>query len=407
MPERPDFEDELTHALRRAGETFHADQHLLTLGGAAYGRRLRRRRALSVTGAAAAVALLLAGTVAVGGLPGEAGGPVLPASGASSFAPTPAPVSTLAGLTAEQLVTALTERLGGLRVVDSHATDSTESNQTGHVVRVWVTVDDGQGRGLVQVAVNRRAKLPGGTFVDNDCPLSQLIPAETCKSTPMEDGSVLRVRESRPPDSRQIARFVTLATVDGLWVEAETANIDNPIDRRGGRRMPPLTVDQLRTIATDPVWRPVLSAIPADGLDAFVQTPMLAGDRIEAVLQPMLPPGATVSQLVPRRNNLQVRVNGGEVNIYLRDWRTPPTGLAADEFAGAQRLPDGTLLLARNESVGGSSRRNVVQLLRPDRLLVTVSALSRPAETGLREPVMSLAQLRVIAREVAAAATLP
>ncbi|KQV18711.1 MULTISPECIES: hypothetical protein [unclassified Kitasatospora] len=400
MSEHSDFEGELTRALRRAGTAFEPDQHGLTLGGAARGRRMRRR-SFTVTGGAAAVLLLAAGTAAVAGLPGGAARPVPPASSASPSAP---------GLTAPQLVAALTSHLTGLQVLDSEAIDTAESVRTGLPPRLSVTVDDGRGRALVTVTVNR-LQAQEGHRSKTDCP-AEPSATEICEQSRTADGGTLTLRRDQLPggDPKRIWS-ASLDAPDGRWVNVSSYNFANMVDQNTTRAEPPLTVAQLGVIAADPVWRPAFEAIPAGGLTQVVPPPVLAGERIAAIVQPLLPAGAVADQLRPTADNLHLRVNTGGVDVHLRDWRKPPMGTPADEFAGAERLADGTLLLARTEPFGGPSYRNVVVLLRPDRLRVTVSALNPPVVEGrtpVSTPVLTLDQVRALALAVVAeAAPLP
>ncbi|MFJ9520942.1 hypothetical protein ACIRPK_22140 [Kitasatospora sp. NPDC101801] len=398
MSEQPDFEGELTQALRRAGAAFEPDQHRLTLGGAVRGRRMRRRRAFTVTGGAAAVMLLVAGTVAVAGLPGGAARPVPPASSASPTAP---------GMTGPQLLAALTPHLTGFQVVDSEAVDTAESLRTGRLPMLSVTVDDGRGQALVVVTVNRLPIEPGGGPVKIDCP-SGPSATEICEQSRTADGGTLTLRHQQPPDGDPgRSRSATLVTPDGRWVDASTYNFASMVDQNLTRAEPPLTVAQLGAIAGDPVWRPAFEAIPAAGLTQLTRPAMLDGQRIAAVVQPLLPAGAVVDRSRPDVDSLHLRVNSGGVDVLLRDWRKPPMGTPADEFAGAERLADGTLLLARTEPNGGATERNVVELLRPDRVRVTASALSPPSGEGrppVGTPVLTLDQLRTLALAVAAEA---
>ncbi|WP_457031216.1 hypothetical protein [Kitasatospora sp. P5_F3] len=403
MSENSDFEGELTRALRRAGTAFEPDQHGLTLGGAVRGRRMRRR-SFTVTGGAAAVLLLAAGTAAVAGLPGGAARPVPPASSASLPAPS-AP-----GLTGPQLVAALTPHLTGLQVVDSEAIDTAESLRTGHLPMLSVTVDDGRGRALVTVTVNRLLPQEGHRS-KVECP-AEPSATEICEQSRTADGGTLTLRRDQPPGGDPKRMWsATLITPDGEWVDVSSFNFASMVDQNITRAEPPLTVAQLGVIATDPVWHPAFEAIPASGLTQVVPPPVLAGERIAAVVQPLLPAGAVVDQIRPTADNLHLRVNTGGVDVHLRDWRKPPMGTPADEFAGAERLPDGTLLLAGTEPFGGPSYRNVVVLLRPDRLRVTVSALNPPVVEGrtpVSTPVLTLDQVRALALAVVAeAAPLP
>jgi hypothetical protein len=399
MPEHPDFEGELIQALRRVGTTFEPDQHQLTLGGAVRGRRMRRRRAFTVTGAAAAAGLLLVGTVAVAGLPGDGARAVPPASTASPSAPAPV------GMTADQLVTALAQQVG-MRVVGSEAIGTADALRTGKPLVVSITVDDGMGRGLVSLHVDRRPT--DGSLPKTDC-VSDPAAGETCHEYQALQGAVT-LRQSKPPggDPRRTSSAALIAP-DGLSVTVSTYNMANMIDQQITRAQAPVPLTVLGHIASDPVWRPAVEGFPADGRRP-IQQPMLSEERLTAVVRQQLPAGATVDQVRPGPDGLHLRVNSGGVDVILRDWRTPPMGTSAAEFAGANHGADGSLMLVEGGPYSGSSFRNVVHLLTPARLRVTVSALSPPHVEGqppTDTPVLTSSQLRAVAVAVANEAKLP
>jgi hypothetical protein len=121
-------------------------------------------------------------------------------------------------------------------------TGLTEADTTGQKGFVSFNVDDGKGKGQVQIYV---AKLPAGA------PDSRYDNATT-----LPDGSKLVVQQTTGSD---VVRWsADVLRPDGTRVVVAALNVANQrgtVGAKASRRTPALTLDQIRAIATNPIWQ--------------------------------------------------------------------------------------------------------------------------------------------------------
>ncbi|MEV6212402.1 hypothetical protein [Kitasatospora sp. NPDC051914] len=245
MSEPPEAlpEEELVQLFREAGDGFVPDLPRIALGAVERGRALRRRRASAVVGGAAALVLIAGGGALVRALPEFRQSDGRTVIGASPTLGLPA------GMTDQEMVTALRPHLAGWRIVDAQGTGTAGAARTGAVPLAEVTVDDGSGPAGLRTAVWRdpsRAVLQ--TIV---CTKQQ--PEVSCNWETLPDGSAAMTWKSSDRETGAKTWWCLLATPSGKRVSVTEWNSVQP----GGsinRPEPPLSTEKLLAIAVDPVW---------------------------------------------------------------------------------------------------------------------------------------------------------
>jgi hypothetical protein len=255
------FEDELSEELRRTGETFELTGRTEVVDGALeHGRRaLRRRRFTAVAGSVLALALVGGGgAVAAGMLGGPDGGASVASSGPAAPTATTAPKATPtdarragepspdssspepqdSGKPAPPLdYTLLMPTFLGLLPEDLSV-----SGQTGGEDEfASVVVDDGKGRSLVQINVQRDMRDVAGQLYG--------------EATTLPDGTLLAT--SKEPGEKGGAGVVWWSAdtmrPDGMRVVVSAFNSGEQ-STPATRPEPALTMDQLTALATSPEW---------------------------------------------------------------------------------------------------------------------------------------------------------
>ncbi|MGV9270185.1 hypothetical protein ACWDRR_36675 [Kitasatospora sp. NPDC003701] len=261
----PRFEDALGNALSTVGQSFRPATGPRLDKIATRGRTLRRRRMAVLTGSVAAVAVVGVGGVFAVGLGGPARPGVLSVAADSTTVP-----PTLA-------VSQTTDARPTQSNPDAQPTQSTQSNSDamppspeaqpgGDEVLTVVAallpsglaaadattdkgfarfnVDDGNGKGEVQVYV---AKQPAGA-----------PDPRYDHSTALPDGSRLVVQQAPASGSETVRWSADILHPDGTRVVVQAYNTavhDNTGRTKAGRPTPSLTLDQIRAIATNPIWQ--------------------------------------------------------------------------------------------------------------------------------------------------------
>lgn len=259
------FEDELSEELRRTGETFELTGRTAVVDGALeHGRRaLRRRRVTAVAGSVLALALVGGGgAVAAGMLGGPGDGANVASSGpaAPTAAPTDAPrtgepspdlkspdptspdssspEAEDTGKPAPPLdYTLLMPTFLGLLPEDLSVGEKTDSE--GEFASV--VVDDGKGRSLVQINVQRDMRDVADDLYG--------------EATTLPDGTLLAT--SKEPGEKGGAGVVWWSAdtmrPDGMRVVVSAFNSGEQ-STPATRPEPALTMDQLTALATSPEW---------------------------------------------------------------------------------------------------------------------------------------------------------
>lgn len=262
-----DLDARLRQAMRAAADAIEPPSGELVRGGLARGRRLRRRRVVGTSAGLAAAALVMVGVavapqiwstpeaaVADHGLP-DAGTDGEPAVTEPDHEPAATePVELTSDLVIEHLV----DLLPPGNVVEQWANGPPMEGMRAPVGGA-VVYDDGAGAGLVGISIEVG---DGAT----QCPHPSA--AVRCEIRNLGDGSTLSLVQ-RPvfTDGRDPDRLVWSATVfrrDGLQVNVQTFNSAGEKEGTITRAKPPLTMEQLESIATAEHWFTV-----SDGSSAF------------------------------------------------------------------------------------------------------------------------------------------
>ncbi|GAA1094846.1 MULTISPECIES: hypothetical protein [Kitasatospora] len=233
-------EEELVQLFREAGDGFLADRPQIVLGAVERGRALRRRRVASVIGGTAALAVIAGGGALLATVPGGPGRSYRTAADSAAGS----------GMTDQEMVAALRPHLDGWRIVDVRGTGTAGSAEAGTAPLVEITVDDGHGRAGVRTAVWRDTVRT--VLQSTACPEPRHTEV-TCSRAELPDGSAVMTWKSGYADTGAKSWWCLLATASGKRVSVTEWN-SSEVGETASRTDPPLTVDQLRVIAVDPVW---------------------------------------------------------------------------------------------------------------------------------------------------------
>ncbi|GGS89879.1 hypothetical protein [Streptomyces chromofuscus] len=407
--ENDPFEDRLGAALRQTGDTFDTDRPALIAAGHHRGRTLRLRRRAAVAGGAASIALVgIAGALV---LPGSgSGGDAREQQAVGSGPRTSAPATSAAtrAVSAERMIATLRQLL------PEGAVSGAEGSGGGGVATpsVRLVYDDGEGGGAIAVSLNRVE--PGSRTAREAiaCPDKVYVPHDSCTSSRLSDGSVLMLFQGYEyPDRRVDTRLwrAELVTPEGEQISVSEWNAEAEKDAPVTRPEPPLSLQELRKVATASQWR---ALVPAEAGDP---------NKPETTTQPSAPAATfngsavdTLVTLLPKK--AEVVSKGGEGDfgyVVVDDGRgqslvqinvQPRMGDVAGElFTGAGTLPDGTLVSTR-KTPGEKGGEGVVMwtadTLRTDGLRVVISAFNSGSQhtAATREaPALTLGQLRELA----------
>ncbi|WP_217210407.1 hypothetical protein [Streptomyces sp. AC550_RSS872] len=398
------FEGRLGRALHDAGDRFDTDRAALAAAGRARGRRLRLRRRAAVAGGAAGIALVGAGGALL--VPWSVTSAPLPSG--SSVAEQPSGTPHVLPLTGRELIATLTDLLPEGKVGEQRARGTENSTLPPYVHLVY---DDGKGPGAIGVTLNRVE--PGSDRARDavDCPDKALVPHDSCVSTRLPDGSLLKLFQGYEyPDRRVDTKLwsADLVTPTGQYVSVSEWNAAAEKDAPISRSEPPLSTAQLKELVTAQVWRKYVEFLPEDPKKPKPSaTPPAAVepgvDSVLATLVPLLPKGVEVVE--KGRDYTYVVLDDGKGRSYLQIDVQHGMGDVADELFGdgSETLPDGTKVGFR-ESGGDKDVAGAVMwtvdTLRTDGFRVVVSALNAATQhdAPTREtPAVSKEQLRKIA----------
>lgn len=407
-------EDELTEALRRAGNGFTADRHALVEAGERRGRRLvARRRSAVIGGSVLALAVIGTAGAWAGGVIGGFG-PAAPAAAAPAPLETAVPDAETAprmpgggsgAVTGEQLIAVLKALLPGGRLT------GTEARGTDEPPMVSGVFDDGGGAAAISVGLYRVDPKGADARGVTTCGDRNLRGYDDCRTEHLADGSRLMLFQGYEyPDRRVDTRVwrAVLVTPRGFQVDVSEWNAPAEKGAATTRAAPPLTTAQLKALATSDRWHPALNDLPEAAPDpsvaGFPDAVDLGGRTAEAVLVRLVEGyripfvsrggqeqyGYVVLDDGKGRSLVQVNVSKGRTDA-------PATGGGA-----GTTLPDGTRLKVTQQPAGKGSGvvERSVDTLRPDGVRVVVSAYNAAdlsAGPTRTEPVLTVARLREIA----------
>lgn len=392
------FEDRVAAELRDVGGRFSTDPHALTAAGLSRGRRLRLRRRAAVVGGAASLAL-----VGVGGallLPGDGSDPQK-----SSVASTPSASSSVPPVSDQELISTLEELLGHGKFTEQSGTGT--SAKWGPAAQlVW---DDGNGGSAVSVSLRRVTPGSEQARAVTECPDKALTPYDSCKTSRLDNGSLLTVFQGFVyADKREDTKRWTadLVTPKGEHVSVSEFNAEAEKGAPTTRPEPPLNAQQLKELVSAPQWLSVIAAIPSEpGSGAEPEEPLPVTD-IRKTLVDLLPDGLDpVSRGGDESGWGYVVVDDGKGKSMVEINVQPNMGDLIGEsfFEGAKDVGDGTMLVTREDAgdkdVSGAVRWTV-DTIRTDGLRVVVSALNAggPHDSPSRaKPALTMEQLEKIA----------
>ncbi|MDF9813944.1 hypothetical protein [Streptomyces sp. SPB162] len=422
------FEDDLSHALRGAADTFSTDNRALVDGGAARGRVLRLRRRAAVAGGAATLTLVAVGGLMAGGLSGSVGHHVddQPAGGS---APATTVLASGERVTARRMINLLKAALppGATTGEQGRGSGSKGSGDLIGAPYAEVVFDDGNGPGLVSVSLNH-ASSGQGADSGTRCPDRAYVQFDACDRSVLADGSVLVLLKGYEyPDRRVDTKNwrATLTTRDGHVVEAMEWNSAAEKGAPDTRPDPPLTAAQLTALVDVNRWKPVFDALGPAKAPANQPAPTATGDStgtpttpattgvshttpgpaISAVLKGLMPAGLRQSDADDSEGFAHVTVDDGhgktliEVNV---EYWSPKDPDNLQFFSGGETLADGTRLLVSQGSAergGGGTVRWIAQILRPNGRRIVLAELNaggnhRPATRSA--PVFTIDRLRAM-----------
>ncbi|MFI7408894.1 hypothetical protein ACIBU0_09535 [Streptomyces sp. NPDC049627] len=406
------FAGRLSHALHDTGGDFDTDRAALAAGGRARGRRLTLRRRAAVAGGAAGIALVGVGAALLvpwGGTPAPlpsnssvAGQP----SGTPSTTPAPSPV------TSRELIETLEGLLPEGKVSEQEARGADGDMPTPYVHLVY---DDGKGPGAIGVSLNEVEPGSDQARQTVDCPDKTLIPHDSCLSTRLPDGSLLKLFQGYEyPDRRVDTKWwsADLVTPAGQHISVSEWNAAAEKDAPVSRPEPPLSTAQLKELVTARVWRGYVDSIPEDPKKptaaATPSTEVEPGvESVLATLVPLLPKDVEVVEKGSDYTYLVLDDGKGRSYVQIDVQHGMGDKETVDQLFGdgAETLPDGTKVMSResggDKGVEGSVMWTVDTLRPgPEGFRVVISAFNAGTqhEAPTREtPALTMKQLREIA----------
>ncbi|MBT2446693.1 hypothetical protein J7F03_06290 [Streptomyces sp. ISL-43] len=413
------FEDELGEALRRAGEDFTADGRDLVGAGERRGRRMVARRRAAVAGGSALALAVIGGAGAyTGGLFGSGG-----AAGPANVAAVPSSPPATSLSPGEMRERALKENVGTGAVSEERMIEVfkellPQGKVTGASARgtgdergpmVDGVFDDGKGKGRIGLSLTRMDPKSEGADDMLKCPSKTTLNYDSCTSETLGDGSrIMLFQGYEYPDRRADTKLwrATVVTPQGFLVDAQEYNAATEKGSATTRPEPPLTLAQLKTLATSPLWHPALNDLPA-AKPAPAAEPGRSGKTAVDIL------GALVSGYgIPVASKDDDGVDLGYVvlddgkgqslaALQIQPDSKDRPGTWADLFTGAETLPDGTKIVThqrRGEAAGADWWS--VEVLRKNGTRVIVSAYNTTTMKGAptrKDPALSMQRLREIA----------
>ncbi|WP_406203732.1 hypothetical protein OH807_27420 [Kitasatospora sp. NBC_01560] len=393
MSEQDKFEDDLLYAMTRTGEGFRTEPAPLASGGLLRGRRRwRRRSAAAVVGGATALALVGTGAVYLAGGTGSSpvgtaltaaasgGAATSTASGAGtgSAAPTASASASQAVITGNEVLATLQALLPEGEATEGKGRGTDDSTMHGTFAGADLVFDDGHGKSLVQIAVQKHRK---GQAQPHTCPADlKLSRIDSCAVTKLADGSELMLTQGHEyPDGRADTKewSAVLTGPDGREISLSEWNAPKEKGAPDSRPNPPLTLDRLKAVVVDRSWDRIVAAVQYDGVDNAAQDTGLSLQDRRAILAQLLPAGVTVTGIDGTELVATVQLAQGQTagSLVLRVQKmVPAPGDPKGEtvFGDATVLPDGSRLKVFGPASDPKTKM-MADVLRPDNIRVMVS----------------------------------
>ncbi|RVU16716.1 hypothetical protein EOT10_35710 [Streptomyces antnestii] len=409
--DRDAFAGGLGEALRITGDSFDAPGGSLVEGGVARGRRrLRRRRAATVTGSVAALAVVGFGASYAAGAFGAG------AVHGSPVAARPEPGRTAQGKTGASA--------SGKQYPASHVIKTLEgllpqgelTHRTGRGTDedggpfASVVFDDGKGKAAISVSLGRVDPEDRMATDQLACPGKVYTPYDACSSKTLADGTrLLLLQGYEYPDKRVDTKWwhAYAVTAEGYTIDAGEWNAPAEKDAPVSRDEPPLSAGQLKTLVTAEEWRPILRALPEPQLQPVQQpAPQAAtADTIVRNLTSLLPKSTKVTTSHGDDGFAYVVVNDGKgaslVQINVQPDMKDEEG---DLFGSdAQTRPDG-MKVATHQGAGDKGVQGAamwtVDTISKDGFRVVISAFNSGSQITAptrKTPALTMDQLKAIA----------
>ncbi|NUP39576.1 MAG: hypothetical protein HOY76_21825 [Streptomyces sp.] len=379
------IEDRLGHALGQAAEGCTLEAQPLMDRGLRRGLQLRRRRRITAAaGTALAVGLIGTGIgYGVTALPGPA--PTTPA---------PAhPDGNGTAMSGQEILTLLKSLLPPGRVTQEQAIGAGGGRPAMGPATASLVFDDGHGPARFELGAARTNNKD--VLASERCPTP---PSKhgTCSETRLRDGSVVSVfktsfnGKSGTAGTLQWDGTIVTPAGDRLWLDEYNYGTAG-FPASGTRPAPPLTPAQLITVVSDKGWNRLFAAIRYAMPDH-----QLTGKQVFAKTLPLLPPGMHTGGAGSNQEGIAgLELDRGpyllDVNVTRWPGAAARSEIAAQYYAHAQKLPDGTLLL-----VDTRTDHNRVYALHPNGVSVQLMVNSS-LRTNTTPPPLSVAQLKAIA----------
>ncbi|MDF3148933.1 hypothetical protein PBV88_49075 [Streptomyces sp. T21Q-yed] len=338
------------------------------------------------------------------------GGAPAPLPSTSSVAGQPSGTPSPLPLTSRELIATLEELLPEGKVSEQRARGTEDSVLSPYVHLVY---DDGKGPGAIGVSLDRVEPGSDQARETTDCPDKALVPHDSCVSTRLADGSLLKLFQGYEyPDRRVDTKMwsADLITPSGQHVSVNEWNAAAEKDAPISRGEPPLSTAQLKELVTAQVWRKYVEFIPEDTEKPTASATSSAPaeptvDSILDTLGPLLPEDVEVVEKGSDYSYLVLDDGKGRSYVQI-DVQHGMDDVADQLFGeGSETLPDGTKVVSR-ESGGDKGVEGAVMwtvdTLRAgtDGFRVVVSAFNAGTQhdAPTREtPALTMKQLREIA----------
>ncbi|MEV3990098.1 hypothetical protein AB0J57_14455 [Streptomyces sp. NPDC049837] len=395
------FEDDVSEAMRRAGETFTTDHRAIVEGGLRRGRaRVMRRR----VGAAAGAVMALTGSAVYGGW-------LLGTSSAREVANDTGPSPSVTRpetrdpkwedpdwhirVSADQMVQILQRALPQGKMTQQRA-DSNLGNPF-QAANASLVYDDGFGEAMVEVSFKRADPEDPATRKLVTCPKNLTPPLTKCDDRPWPGGSATFLSEDKG-----LTKSRTVGLSDEGYLIELTAYNGVPKDGRVTRAQPPFTEMQTNNLMV--LMRMSMTKYGIPNPDVFTRNLRVEGsDAVAERLRRLSPKG------------LSPRGGGGEgatgymtaydvrnkTLSYLQATLTPKGARGDGEPRWSETLPDGTKIATSERPAKGKGVTEWrVDALRPNGLRVTITSYNAEyphKDANRTTPPATLEQLKAVA----------
>jgi hypothetical protein len=278
-----------------------------------------------------------------------------------------------------------------------------------------VVFDDGKGAASLSMSLDRIEPGSDRAREIGECPDKVLIPYDSCSTSRLADGSLLRiVQRYEYPDRRVDTKLWTadLIAPGGQYVTVSEWNAAAEKGAPVSRPNPPLSKDRLTELVSAAVWRQAVDAMPADSWTpdpSVTETtaPGADGDSVGQTLADLLPKGVeVVAKGGQETEYAYLVVDDGKGRTFVQVNVQPDMrDVAGDLYgAGSETLPDGTRVTIRqgpgDDKAGSGILMWTADTMRKDGMRVVISAFNAADQNSAATratPALTIEQLRAMA----------